>query len=77
MWDRSKTWWTPWVPFNPELDRKARLAALEAVQAAAVEMGILSNAQENAQKTIREFLRTAGVKSVRFEPTPRGKSVAP
>lgn len=70
VWDRSKTWWTPWVPFNPELDRQARLAALESAQAGAVEMGILSNAQENAQKTIREFLRTAGVKSVRFEPAP-------
>ena len=30
VWDRSKTWWTPWVPFNPELEQKARLAALEA-----------------------------------------------
>jgi hypothetical protein len=49
VWDRSKTWWTPWVPFNPELEQKERLAALEAVQAAALEMGILSNAQQNAQ----------------------------
>ena len=48
VWDRSKTWWTPWVPFNPELEQKARLAALEAVQAAALEMGILKHAQENA-----------------------------
>ena len=67
VWDRSKTWWTPWVPFNPELEQKARLAALEAVQAAALEMGILSNAQQNAQKTIWEFLHATGVESVRFE----------
>lgn len=77
IWDRSKTWWTPWVPFNPELDQKARLAALEAVQAAALEMGILSNAQENAEKTIREFLRTAGVESIRFEPALARETVAP
>jgi hypothetical protein len=70
VWDRSKTWWTPWVPFNPELERKARLAALEAVQAAALEMGILSNAQQNAEKSIGEFLNTAGVETVRFERTP-------
>ena len=67
VWDRSKTWWTPWVSLNPELDQKARLAALEAVQATAVEMGILSNAQVNAETTIREFLRPLGVATVRFE----------
>jgi hypothetical protein len=70
VWDRSKTWWTPWVPFNPELERKARLAALEAVQAAALEMGILSNAQQNAEKSIGEFLNTTGVETVRFERSP-------
>jgi hypothetical protein len=72
VWDRSKTWWTPWVPFNPELERKARLAALEAVQAAALEMGILSNAQQNAEKTIREFLNAFAVETVRFETAPVG-----
>ena len=76
VWDRSKTWWTPWVPYSPDLEQKARLAALEAVQAAALEMGILSHAQENAEKTIREFLRTADVGSVRFEaPAERGAPV--
>src|SRR6266403_4340418 len=64
VWDRSKTWWTPWEGYNPELEQKARLAALEAVQAAAVEMGILSNAQANAEKTIAGFLLAAGVESV-------------
>jgi hypothetical protein len=72
VWDRSKTWWTPWVPFNPDLERKARLAALEAVQVAALEMGVLSNAQENAEKTIREFLNAAGVETVSFQAAPVG-----
>lgn len=66
VWDRSKTWWTPWVDFNPELEQKARLAALEAVQAAALDMGILSDAQRNAETTIREFLRPLGFDSVTF-----------
>ena len=76
VWDRSKTWWTPWVPFNPELEQKARLAALEAVQAAALEMGILSNAQQNAEKTIYEFLHAAGVESVRFKTSAEGSTGA-
>ncbi len=67
VWDREKTWWTPWVGFNPELEQKARLAALEAVQVAAQEMGILSNAQQNAETTIRGFLHTVGIESVSFE----------
>jgi hypothetical protein len=66
VWDRSKTWWTPWVDFNPELEQKARLAALEAVQAAALDMGILSDAQRNTETTIREFLRPLGFESVNF-----------
>jgi len=65
-WDRSKTWWTPWVSYNPELEQKARLAAREAVQAGALEMGILRDAEENAEKTIRNFLALTGVTSVRF-----------
>ncbi len=76
VWDRSKTWWTPWVPFNPELEQKARLAALEAVQAAAVETGILSNAQQNAQKAIWEFLHATGVETVRFETPVEGSPAA-
>jgi hypothetical protein len=76
VWDRSKTWWTPWVPFNPELEQKARLAALEAAQAAAAEMGILSNAQQNAQKTIGEFLHATGVESVQFQTLTEGSTTA-
>jgi len=67
VWDREKTWWTPWVGFNPDLEQKARLAALEAVQVAAQEMGILSNAQQNAETAIRGFLSTVGIESVSFE----------
>jgi len=67
VWDRSKTWWTPWVGFNPELEQNARRAALEAVQQAALQMGILSNAQQNAERTVREFLRTAGLSNVTFQ----------
>jgi len=77
VWDRSKTWWTPWAPYDPELEQKARLAALEAVQATALEMGILSNAQKNAEKTVRGFLRTMGVKSVRFDKPGGGSALAP
>ena len=77
VWDRTKTWWTPWVAYDPELEQKARLAALEAAQAAALEMGILSNAQENAEKTIRGFLQTVGVESVRFDRPERGNASAP
>ena len=67
VWDRSKTWWTPWVDFNPELEQNARRAALEAVQQAALQMGILSNAQQNAESTIREFLRITGLSNVSFQ----------
>ena len=66
VWDRSKTWWTPWVDFNPELEQNARRAALEAIQQTALQMGILSNAQHNAETTIREFLRAAGMSNVTF-----------
>jgi hypothetical protein len=75
VWDRSKTWWTPWAPYDPELEQKARLAALEAAQAAAVEMGILSNAQENAEKTVGEFLHAMGAESVRFERSEGGNTL--
>ena len=77
VWDRSKTWWTPWEPYDPELEQKARLAALEAIQAAALQMGILSNAQVNAENTVRKLLRTTGAKSVRFLTSGNGNALAP
>ena len=64
VWDRRITWWTPWVPFNPDLERQARLAAKDALERAAIEMGILDQARRNAEAGIRGMLETLGVKSV-------------
>jgi len=66
VWDRTKTWWTPWVSLNPDLEQSARRAALEDVRLAAEQMGIYSNAQNNAEKTIRNFLQTMGFDHVTF-----------
>lgn len=66
VWDRSKTWWTPWVAANPQLEQNARQLALESVQQAALEMGLLTNAQHNAETTLRRFLQTAGYREVSF-----------
>ena len=66
VWDRSKTWWTPWVSLNPDLEQSARRNALEAVRLAAVQMGILSNAQQNAETILRNFLQTIGFNQVSF-----------
>jgi len=68
VWDRSKTWWTPWVSYNPELEQNARLSAREAAQSAAIEMGILVDAQQNAEAAIRELLRFQGIESIKFLP---------
>jgi hypothetical protein len=64
VWDRQITWWTPWVPFNPDLERQARLAARDTIQQAALDMGILDQARRNAEAAIRSLLDTLGVKSV-------------
>lgn len=66
VYQRSKTWWTPWVPNNPALEQQARQAALESVQLAATQSGILSNAQQNAETALRAFLQTAGFQPVSF-----------
>jgi hypothetical protein len=66
VYQRSKTWWTPWVPNNPALEQQARQAALESVQLAATQSGVLSNAQQNAETALRTFLQTAGFQSVTF-----------
>jgi len=68
VWDRSVTWWTPWVPFNPDLERKARLEAIESVKKAALDMGILDEAKRNAQSTIRGLLQALGGEAVVFQP---------
>src|SRR5580700_537164 len=64
VWDRRITWWTPWVPFNPDLERQARLAASDAIERAAIDMGILDQARRNAEAGIRSLLETLGIKSV-------------
>jgi hypothetical protein len=58
IWDHHVTWWTPWVPYDPDLEHRARLSALGDIRSAALKMGILDNAQQNAQSAIRDFLRT-------------------
>jgi len=62
VWDRRITWWTPWVPYNQDLERQARLTAKDAIEKGALEMGILDQAQRNAESGIRSLLETVGVK---------------
>ncbi|MGH9633051.1 MAG: DUF4230 domain-containing protein [Bryobacteraceae bacterium] len=68
VWDRRITWWTPWVPFNPDLERQARMAAIEDVRKEALNMGILEEARRNAEGTIRGLLQRLGFETVRFKP---------
>ena len=70
VYQRTTTWWTPWVPNNPQLEQQARQAALESVQLAAIRGGILSNAQHNAETMLRVFLKTAGFQRVSFTSRP-------
>ncbi len=66
VWDRDITWWTPWVPANPDLERQARLQALESIKETAFEMGIHEDARRNAEDAIRGLLEAAGVSPVLF-----------
>ena len=66
VWDRSITWWTPWAPYNPDLERQARVAARDAIQKAALDMGILDAARRNAETAIRQLGSTMGVQNVSF-----------
>ena len=68
VWDRQKTWWTPWVPYSLDLEQRARLAGLQAVKQTALEMGILNQAEHNAALSIQGLLGLAGIKSVRVIP---------
>ena len=69
VWDRTKTWWTPWVPYDIDLEKKARLAALDSVRQEALDMGILLDAQVNAQNLIRALLHPLGIEHVSFRAT--------
>ena len=64
VWDRRITWWTPWVPYNPDLERQARVTARDTIEKAAIEMGILNQARSNAEVSIRSLLEALGAKSV-------------
>lgn len=68
VWDRQKTWWTPWVPYSKELEQRARVQGLAAAEAAALEMGILRQAQQNAAASVRGLLELSGVKHVEIAP---------
>ncbi|HZS55941.1 MAG TPA: DUF4230 domain-containing protein [Bryobacteraceae bacterium] len=56
VWDRQITWWTPWIPYDPDLEHKARMQALDEVRGAALQLGILDQAQTNAESSIRDLL---------------------
>ena len=68
VWDRQKTWWTPWIPYSLDLEQRARVAGLEEVKQAALAMGILGHAEGNAMTSIRSLLALIGVKTVVFIP---------
>ena len=66
VWDRQITWWTPWVPFNKDLERQARIAASEEIKKSAVGMGILEDARRQAEAAIRNLLQAFGVTQIDF-----------
>jgi len=66
VWDRSVTWWTPWVTADIDLEHKARLRAIDEMKASAMEMNILGEARRNAEGDIRSLLEAFGMKSVEF-----------
>ena len=66
VWDRSITWWTPWVSPDVDLEHKARLQALEDIKKSALDMGILGEARKNAQVDIRNVLQAFGIQKVDF-----------
>ena len=65
VWDRRKTWWAPWVPYSRDLESRARIAGLDAARKSALEMGILKQAENNAETSIRTLLTLAGAEEVR------------
>ncbi len=69
VWDRKITWWTPWVPYNPDFERKARLMAIDSIRGQAEEMGLLRDARRNAEQAIRTLPKATSVAEVTFVPT--------
>ena len=66
VWDRQVTWWTPWVPYNLDLERQARVVATEEIKQSAISMGILAEARRQAEAAIRNLLEAFGVTDIRF-----------
>jgi hypothetical protein len=66
VWDRSVTWWTPWVSPDIDLEHKARIQAIDDIRAAALKMGIMADAKRNAESTIRALLQAFGFEKTTF-----------
>ena len=71
VWDRQKTWWTPWVSYSLDLEKRSRLLGLESAKESALAMGILATSQSNAEASVRSLFELAGAKRVSFVPTLR------
>ena len=67
VWDRSITWWTPWVSPDVDLEHKARMQAIADIKQAALDMGILAEARRNAETSIRAILRAFGIEAAIFD----------
>lgn len=68
VWDRQKTWWTPWVPYSLDLEKRARIMGLDAAKESAIQMGILTASENNAETSVRSLLNLAGLKAVTIVP---------
>ena len=68
VWDREKTWWTPWVPYSKDFEQRARQTGIEAIRQAALDMQILKQAEANAETAIESLLRLGGAKKVIVQP---------
>jgi hypothetical protein len=66
VWDRSITWWTPWVTPDLDLEHKARLQAVDDIRKEALAMGIFADAERNAEIDIRAILEAFGVRKAVF-----------
>ena len=60
VWDRHITWWTPWISPDPSLEHQARMAAIDDIRKAALDMGILRDAESNARTAIRDLVGAMG-----------------
>ena len=67
VWDRSITWWTPWVTPDIDLEHKVRMQAVDDIKSAALEMGILEEARRNAETAIRTLLQAFKIEEVVFD----------